>query len=56
MTFSLLSEAFKDGGEIPAVYTKTRARKDISPPLALTDPPAGAKSFALIVEDVMESC
>lgn len=52
MPFSLTSKAFGDGREIPAAYGKNRTGKDASPPLAWTDPPAGAKSFALIVEDV----
>ena len=43
------SHAFKPGGMIPAKYTCDGA--DISPPLTWPDPPAGTKSFALIMDD-----
>ena len=43
------SQAFKPGGMIPAKYTCDGA--DISPPLTWPDPPAGTKSFALIIDD-----
>ena len=43
------SQAFKPGGMIPAKYTCDGA--DISPPLTWPDPPAGTKSFALIMDD-----
>jgi hypothetical protein len=43
------STAFSDQGEIPALYTCEG--RDISPPLAWSDTPAGAKSLALIVDD-----
>jgi Raf kinase inhibitor-like YbhB/YbcL family protein len=36
-------------GAIPAKYTREGA--DVSPPLAWSDPPAGTKSFALVVDD-----
>jgi len=45
----LNSQAFRPGGMIPAKYTCDGA--DISPPLTLPDPPAGTKSFALIMDD-----
>lgn len=45
----LTSTAFTHQGSIPTVYTCEG--KDISPPLAWTDVPAGAKSLALIVDD-----
>lgn len=48
-TFELRSSAFSGGGNIPAPYTCDG--KDLSPPLRWTDPPAGTKSFALIVDD-----
>lgn len=46
---NLTSTAFKDGGEIPAKYTCEGS--DLSPPLAWSGVPAGAKSLALIVDD-----
>lgn len=45
----LNSQAFRPGGMIPAKYTCDGA--NISPPLTLPDPPAGTKSFALIMDD-----
>lgn len=49
MAFSLSSPAFADGAAIPVAHTCDGA--DVSPPLAWSDPPAGAKSFALIADD-----
>ncbi len=43
------SEAFPNGAEIPRKYTCDG--NDVSPPLSWNDPPAGTKSFALIVDD-----
>ena len=47
--FRLASPAFEDGKEIPAKYTCEGP--DVSPPLAWTDPPAGTRAFALVVDD-----
>jgi Raf kinase inhibitor-like YbhB/YbcL family protein len=49
MPFALHSPAFQNGGAIPETYARDGDNK--SPPLQWTDPPAEAKSFALIVED-----
>jgi Raf kinase inhibitor-like YbhB/YbcL family protein len=49
MTLRLTSSAFAEGGEIPARYTCQG--QDVSPPLAWSEPPSGAKSLALIVDD-----
>jgi Raf kinase inhibitor-like YbhB/YbcL family protein len=49
MTLSLTSPAFAEGGEIPTRYTCEG--QDVSPPLAWSEPPSGAKSLALIVDD-----
>ena len=49
MTFTLESPAFADGAKIPTRYT--REGENLSPPLAWKDPPAGTKSFVLILED-----
>ena len=49
MIFLLTCPAFADGAAIPAVYTCEG--RDVSPPLAWTEPPAGTKSFALISDD-----
>ncbi len=45
----LKSSAFEQGGLIPAKYTCDGP--DISPPLSWSDPSAGNKSLALIVDD-----
>ena len=49
MTFEIRSIAFASGGTIPEKYTCDGA--DVSPPLSWTEPPAGTKSLALIVDD-----
>lgn len=49
MPFSLQSNAFKDGGDIPRQYTCEGA--DISPALVWTEPPAKTQTFALIADD-----
>ena len=45
----ITSTAFSNESAIPSLYTCEG--KDISPPLAWADIPAGAKSLALIVDD-----
>jgi len=47
---TLTSDAFANGGSIPAKYTCVG--RDISPALAWGEPPAGTQSFALIMEDL----
>ncbi len=49
MPLVLKSSAFSNGGEIPSRFTCEGS--DVSPPLAWTGVPAGAKSLALIVDD-----
>ena len=49
MPFALTTTAFQPGGDIPRKFTCQGA--DLSPALAWTDAPAGAQSFALIVDD-----
>jgi Raf kinase inhibitor-like YbhB/YbcL family protein len=49
MAFTLRSSAFADGAEIPRRHTCEG--EDVSPPLAWSDPPAGTRSFALVVDD-----
>ena len=49
MALTITSAAFAHGGEIPALYTCEG--RDISPPLAWSGAPEGAKSLALIVDD-----
>jgi Raf kinase inhibitor-like YbhB/YbcL family protein len=46
---ALTSPRFKDGDLIPIAYTGEG--DDLSPPLQWSNPPAGTKSLALIVED-----
>lgn len=45
----LTSSAFPDGGVIPRQFTCDG--EDISPPLAWSDVPPGARSFALLCDD-----
>ena len=49
MTFAVTSAAFSPGSAIPRRYTCEGG--DVSPPLAWSGPPAGTKSFVLIVDD-----
>jgi Raf kinase inhibitor-like YbhB/YbcL family protein len=49
MAFHLSTTAFPDGGFISKKFTCDGT--DISPALAWTEPPAGTKSFSLIVDD-----
>ena len=49
MALLLTSPSFQDHGEIPIEYTHDG--KDISPPLAWSNVPAGARSLAVVVED-----
>jgi hypothetical protein len=49
MPLTILSSAFADGAEIPMRHTCEG--DDVSPPLAWTGVPAGAKSLALVVDD-----
>ena len=52
MNFKLSSKAFKNGEQIPELYSNTRLGKNISPPLIWENPPEQTKYLALIVEDV----
>jgi Raf kinase inhibitor-like YbhB/YbcL family protein len=49
MSFTLSSPAFADGAPIPQRCSGDGA--NLSPPLTWQDPPAGTRSFALVVED-----
>lgn len=49
VVLTVTSEAFDEGGAIPAHYTEDGAR--LSPPLAWTGVPAGASAVLIIVED-----
>jgi Raf kinase inhibitor-like YbhB/YbcL family protein len=49
MSLNLVSAAFEEGQLIPKDYTGDG--EDISPPLTWSEPPAGAKSFALLCDD-----
>ncbi len=48
--FTLSSTAFSDGATIPRQYTCDG--RDISPPLAWRNAPAGSRAFALLVIDL----
>lgn len=47
--FTLSSPAFANGEPVPTLYTCSG--RSISPPLTWSEPPAGTKTFALIVDD-----
>ncbi|HET9307096.1 MAG TPA: YbhB/YbcL family Raf kinase inhibitor-like protein [Candidatus Sulfotelmatobacter sp.] len=49
MSLTISSPSFTDGGAIPRKFTCDAA--DVSPQLSWSDPPAGIKSFALLVDD-----
>jgi Raf kinase inhibitor-like YbhB/YbcL family protein len=49
MAFRLSSPAFADQAAIPERFTCEG--DDVSPPLEWTDPPAGTRTYALIVDD-----
>ncbi len=49
MSFKITSTAFNDGDRIPIQYTCEGV--NISPPLAIIEPPTGTKSFALFIDD-----
>lgn len=48
-TMQLTSSAFADGASIPSLYTCDE--KNISPPLTISDVPAGAKTLVLVMDD-----
>ncbi len=50
MEFMLRSEAFADGGKIPARFS--RRGGNASPPLDWSEPPQGTRSLALTVVDI----
>ncbi len=49
MSWTLTSGSFAHGGEIPVRHTCEG--EDVSPPLTWTEPPAGTRSLALVVDD-----
>ncbi len=49
MALTVSSSAFQEGDKIPAKYTCEG--QDVSPSLAWSEPPAGTRSLALIVDD-----
>jgi phosphatidylethanolamine-binding protein (PEBP) family uncharacterized protein len=49
MAFQLKTAAFPANGRIPELYTCEG--EDVPPPLVWSGAPAGAKSFAVIVDD-----
>ena len=48
-TLTLTSDAFQNGQPIPQIYSCDGANR--SPALHWSDPPAGTKSFALVIDD-----
>lgn len=49
MSFQITSPAFMEGEPIPLQYSGYD--KNLSPPLQWSEPPAGTKSFVLVMED-----
>jgi Raf kinase inhibitor-like YbhB/YbcL family protein len=49
MLFTISSPSFSNGGEIAKKFTCDGS--DVSPQLSWTEPPAGTKAFALLVDD-----
>jgi Raf kinase inhibitor-like YbhB/YbcL family protein len=49
MGFRVTSAAFADGADVPRQYTCDGA--DAPPPLSLSEPPDGVRSFAIIMDD-----
>jgi Raf kinase inhibitor-like YbhB/YbcL family protein len=49
MSITLTSSAFTNGQSIPSKYSCLG--REVSPPLEWSEPPAGTKSFALIMDD-----
>ncbi len=49
MSLTISSPSFPSGGDIPKKFTCDGA--DVSPQLTWTDPPAGTKSLAVLVDD-----
>jgi Raf kinase inhibitor-like YbhB/YbcL family protein len=49
--FAISSPAFTQGGNIPSKYTCDAGSQNPSPALAWKEPPAGTKSFVLIMHD-----
>jgi hypothetical protein len=49
MAFAISTASFQNGSDIPRKFTCDGA--DVSPELSWSNPPAGTKSFALIVDD-----
>lgn len=49
MAFTLTSPAFADGNVIPTQFTCDG--NDAPPPLLVSDPPEGTRSFAIIMDD-----
>lgn len=57
MSFRLTSPDFDDYGRIPRVYACERlGGENVSPALIWLNPPAGTKSYALIVDDEDSPC
>jgi Raf kinase inhibitor-like YbhB/YbcL family protein len=49
MAFTVTSSAFADGNPVPTQFTCDG--NDAPPPLTLSDPPEGTRSFAVIMDD-----
>ena len=49
MAFTVTSPAFEDGDAVPAQFTCDGS--NVAPPLNVSEPPDGTRSFALIVDD-----
>jgi Raf kinase inhibitor-like YbhB/YbcL family protein len=49
MAFTIQSPAFPDGDRVPTRFTCEG--EDVAPPITVSDPPGGTRSFALIMDD-----
>lgn len=50
--FTLSSKSFKDGGRIPAEFTKAAGGENASPQLRWENPPPGTKSYVITCIDI----
>src|SRR6266508_2653444 len=49
MAFAIRSPAFGEGATVPTQFTCDG--QDIPPPIGVSDPPKGTRSFAIIMDD-----
>lgn len=52
-SFAITSQEFQNNQALPVTYTCSG--ENVNPPFAIANPPAGTKSFALLMEDTTKS-